>query len=151
MSYHYQHASACRCFYFAWCLLSGAGLLSLSAQQPTPGDDDELPQVPAGFQISLVAQEPLVRNPCSMAFDSRGRLFVGMGPQYRHPRPETSPDSVVLLLDNDNDGRFDARTTFATGFNCIQGLAWRGSDLWVANAPARSDGRPRRRWGRPGG
>jgi putative membrane-bound dehydrogenase-like protein len=25
--------------------------------------------------------------------------------------------------------------TFADGFNCVQGLAWHGRDLWVANAP----------------
>ena len=48
-----------------------------------------LPKVPPEFEVTLFASEPLVRQPCSMAFDEQGRLFVGMGPQYRNPTPET--------------------------------------------------------------
>lgn len=100
----------------------------------TPGLVD-LPVVPEDFEISLYAREPLVRSPCSLAFDARGRMFVSMGPQYRNPAPETPPDSVVILKDTDGDGTADQTHTFATGFNCVQGLAWHGRDLWVANAP----------------
>ena len=70
-----------------------------------------------------------------MAFDVRGRLFVGMGPQYRNPTPETPGDSVVIVTDADGDGVAETAKVFATGFNAVQGLAWRGRDLWVANAP----------------
>ncbi len=70
-----------------------------------------------------------------MAFDRLGRLCVGMGPQYRNPTPDTPGDSVVLVLDTDGDGRADRTKVLATGFNAIQGLAWHGRDLWVANAP----------------
>jgi len=62
-------------------------------------------------------------------------LFVGMGPQYRNPKPETPGDSVVLLGDANGDGVADSAKVFANGFNCIQGLAWHGRDLWVANSP----------------
>ena len=98
-------------------------------------DLDALPKVPPEFQVSLFAREPMVRQPCSMAFDARGRLFVGMGPQYRKPKPETPGDSVVIVLDTDGDGEADTTKVFATGFNAIQGLAWHGRDLWIANAP----------------
>src|SRR5688572_28986175 len=108
----------------------------LSAQfVDTAKDLKDLPQVADGFEISLFARDPLVRNPCSLAFDARGRMFVGMGPQYRNPTPETPPDQVVIVQDTDGDGIADKTHPFATGFNCIQGLAWRGRDLWVANAP----------------
>lgn len=95
----------------------------------------DLPEIVPGFEIRLFAREPVVRNPCSLAFDRRGRMFVGMGPQYRNPTPSTPPDSVVIVQDSDGDGVGDRTHTFATGFNCIQGLAWHGRDLWVANAP----------------
>ena len=61
--------------------------------------------------------------------------MVGQGPQYPRNMPETPPDRVVLVLDTDHDGRADTTKTFATGFNSIQGLAWKGNDLYVANAP----------------
>ncbi|MAG93164.1 MAG: hypothetical protein CMJ48_05380 [Planctomycetaceae bacterium] len=101
----------------------------------TSFDANALPKVPDGFEVSLFAREPLVQQPCSMAFDAQGRLFVGMGPQYRNPTPETPGDSVVIVLDTDGDGVADRTKAFATGFNAVQGLAWHGRDLWVANAP----------------
>ncbi len=94
-----------------------------------------LPEVPDGFEVTIFAKEPMVRQPCSMAFDARGRLFVGMGPQYRKPTPETPGDSVVILSDTTGDGTADHKQVFATGFNAVQALAWHGQDLWVANAP----------------
>ena len=111
-------------------------LTAVAADFEDPNADREsLPTVPPGFEISCFAREPLVRQPCSMAFDLRGRLCVGMGPQYRNPTPKTPGDSVVWVLDTDGDGKADRTQVFATGFNAIQGLAWRGRDLWVANAP----------------
>lgn len=114
--------------------VSLAGRLAAQVMEGSASGDD-LPVVPEGFEVRLFAREPLVRNPCSLAFDARGRMFVGMGPQYRKPTPETPPDSVVIVEDSDGDGTADRVRTFATGFNNIQGLAWHGRDLWVANAP----------------
>ncbi|MDB6155380.1 MAG: hypothetical protein JWL90_3833 [Chthoniobacteraceae bacterium] len=105
----------------------------LMAQDDRGADPDALPEVAAGFEIRLWAKEPLVRNPCSLAFDARGRMYVGMGPQYRNPTPQTPPDSVYILTGT--DGGADTKKVFATGFNCIQSLAWHGRDLWVANSP----------------
>lgn len=99
------------------------------------GDLDALPNVPSGFKIEFAAREPLVRNPCAMAFDFAGRLCVGMGPQYRSPKPDTPGDSVFIMIDDDGDGRFDSKKQFAAGFNSIQSITWRGRDLWIANAP----------------
>jgi putative membrane-bound dehydrogenase-like protein len=98
-------------------------------------DAKALPKAPAGFEVKFFAKEPLVQQPCSMAFDAKGRLFVGMGPQYRNPKPGTPGDSVVIVEDTDGDGVADKIKVFATGFNCIQSLAWHGRDLWIANSP----------------
>lgn len=114
------------------CVAAAANAADFNDKQ---ADTDALPAVPEAFEVTLFAREPLVRQPCSMAFDARGRLFVGMGPQYRNPTPETPGDSVVMVLDTDHDGQADQTKVFATGFNAVQGLAWHGRDLWVANAP----------------
>lgn len=114
--------------------ICAARLLSADFMDPN-ADREALPTAPPGFEVSFFAREPLVRQPCSMAFDANGRLCVGMGPQYRNPKPNTPGDSVVLVLDTDGDGKADHTKVFATGFNAIQGLAWHGRDLWVANSP----------------
>ena len=76
----------------------------LSAAEP---GNTLLPSASPGFTVELVAREPLIRNPCAMAFDSRGRLFVGQGPQYRNPKPTTPGDTVEILIDTDGDGIAD--------------------------------------------
>lgn len=101
----------------------------------TGADLKALPTVPAGYEVTLFAQEPLVRQTCSMAFDAKGRLCIGMGPQYRNPKPDTPGDSVAIVTDENGDGKADKTHVFATGFNAIQGLAWHGRDLWIANSP----------------
>ena len=104
---------------------------------PLQGKDERgaLPILAEGFEARIFAREPQIRNPASMAFDARGRLFVGQGPQFRHPKPDTPGDRVLILIDSDGDGICDRTRTFAAGLNCIQGLAWKGRDLWIANAP----------------
>ena len=94
-----------------------------------------LPTVPSELKVELFAREPMVRNPSAMAFDARGRLFVGQGPQYRNPKPDTPGDTVVILIDANRDGVADTTKTFASGLNSIQGLAWHGRDLWIGNSP----------------
>ena len=100
-----------------------------------PAANLALPKVPPELKVELFAREPLVRNPSAMAFDARGRLFVGQGPQYRNPTPDTPGDTVVILIDSNRDGVADAAKTFASGLNSIQGLAWHGRDLWIGNSP----------------
>ena len=88
-------------------------------------DPDALPVVADGFEVTMPAREPLVQNVSMLAFDARGRLFVGMGPQYRRPLKDTPGDTIVQLVDADGDGTFDAAKTFAGPFHCVQGMAWK--------------------------
>ncbi len=119
--------------------LSAALLLAAAAATVALGQaaaaDPVLPTVPPELKVELFAREPMVRNPSAMAFDARGRLFVGQGPQYRNPKPDTPGDTVVMLTDSNRDGVADAAKTFASGLNSIQGLAWHGRDLWIGNSP----------------
>ena len=98
-------------------------------------DKAKFPTLPDGFEISLFASEPLIRNPACIAFDRLGRAFVAQGPQFRSPKKNTPGDTIKILIDRDDDGIADEAKTFAHGFNSIHGLAWKGNDLYVANAP----------------
>ena len=115
-------------------LVSIAFLLSLAPLRAAY-DLDALPETAAGFTSRIIVREPAVMHPGALCFDARGRLFVGGGPQFRKPSPDTPPDSVKLLQDKDGDGVMESVTEFATGLGCVQALAWRGKDLWVANCP----------------
>ncbi|MBL9166147.1 MAG: hypothetical protein JNN07_00230 [Verrucomicrobiales bacterium] len=118
-------------------LFLGLCLGGASVAQPGDrfGNAELLPEVPPGFSISVFARDPVVRNPWALAFDDRGRLCVGMGPQYPAPQPDTPGDRIVVLEDVDGDGVAEVAKTFAEGLNCIQGMAWHGRELWVGNAP----------------
>ncbi|MDA1017587.1 MAG: hypothetical protein O3A00_24400, partial [Planctomycetota bacterium] len=131
----YRGSFSCLRFVLVLALFISSATAAFGQFADKSADPKVLPKVPQEFEVTLFASEPLVRQPCSMAFDERGRLFVGVGPQYRNPTPETPGDSVVIVQDTDGDGRADRTTVFATGFNAIQGLAWHGRDLWIANAP----------------
>ncbi len=110
-------------------------LVSQLAFLPLTLAEESFPVVPDDVDVALFARDPLVRNPCAITFDAKGRLCVGMGPQYRKPTPETPGDSVWIFIDEDQDGEAEDRLKFATGLNAIQGMAWRGEELWIANAP----------------
>jgi len=45
-------------------------------QPKSPAESARCAKLPPGFQLELVAAEPLVREPTAMAFDERRRLFV---------------------------------------------------------------------------
>jgi quinoprotein glucose dehydrogenase len=113
-------------------LVAGSLTAGTPAATTAPG---RLPTVPPGFEITVFAGEPLIYKPTSLCFDEQGRLLVGQGPQYHLSKAVDEPDSVVMLLDTNGDGVADERKIFATGFNSIQGLAWKGGDLYVANSP----------------
>ena len=98
-------------------------------------DKDALPKVEEGFKINFFVKEPHIINPSSLCFDRNGRLYVGAGPQYRHPKEDSPTDYIKILIDADDDGVAETVKTFAEGLNCVQAMAWKGNELWVANAP----------------
>ena len=107
---------------------------SPTGARPQPSAQ-QLPQVPEGFAVSAFAREPLIFKPTAICFDARGRLTIGQGPQYPHHHETFPTDSVYILVDHDEDGVADEAKQFARGLNSVQGLAWKGNDLYVANAP----------------
>src|SRR6267378_2774775 len=55
------------------------------AQGFSPEEALKRMQVPEGFQVKLCASEPEVRQPLSLTFDERGRLWVIQYLQYPNP------------------------------------------------------------------
>jgi putative membrane-bound dehydrogenase-like protein len=106
-----------------------------------------------------VLAEPVVRQPVSVSFDERGRLWVVQYLQYPHPAglkmlsrdkywravydkvPPPPPhhfrgkDKITIHEDTDGDGVFDRHTTFQGGLNIVTAVAHGRGGVWVLNPP----------------
>lgn len=140
----------------AACLCSPCALL---AQGHSPEDALKRMTVADGFQVKLVAAEPLVRQPVTMTFDDRGRMWVIQYLQYPTPAglkavkvdqflrtvydrvPEPPPhgpkgiDRITILFDPDENGRFRKSKDFVTGLNLASGMALGHGGVFVAQSP----------------
>src|SRR5262249_8380489 len=96
-------------------------------------------KVPPGFKVNLFASEelfPELENPVQMAFDTRGRLWVAVWPNYPERTPQsTKGDSLLVFEDTDGDGRADKRTVFATDLNCPTGFQFYKDGVLLVQAP----------------
>ncbi len=91
--------------------------------------------VPEGFAVELVAADPLVINPITLAADEKGRLYVSESHTYRYG-PPGSPikpyANPVIRLDPTPDGKGFKRTLVADGFaDPVMGIAIKGGKLWL--------------------
>jgi putative membrane-bound dehydrogenase-like protein len=101
----------------------------------TPEEQKKHFQLPEGFEVELVAAEPLVINPVTMAFDDKGRLYVSESHTYRYG-PSGSPvkpfRNPVVRLDPLPEGKGFKRVLVADGFDDpVMGIAARGDKLWL--------------------
>ncbi len=106
-----------------------------------------------GLEAALWASEPMVINPTTIDIDSRGRVWVTEGLNYRLHRNvarkmERIPDadSIKILEDTDHDGKADKVTVFADKiFPVPMGIAveerydrsgkYTGCRVYVGNSP----------------
>jgi putative membrane-bound dehydrogenase-like protein len=90
--------------------------------------------VPDGFQVTLFAGEPDVRQPIALNVDHKGRLWVAEC--YSYPTWKgTGRDRLVIFEDRDNDGVFDQKKVFWDRGNYLTGFALGHGGVWVCNAP----------------
>ncbi|WP_185958330.1 DUF7133 domain-containing protein [Fodinibius sediminis] len=72
--------------------------------------------LPPGYDIQLVASEPLVVDPVAMDFDAQGRLWVAEMRSYMpnvEGEGEKKPTGkIVVLEDTSGNGRMDKRTVY---------------------------------------
>jgi putative heme-binding domain-containing protein len=112
-----------------------------------------------GLEVRLVASEPLVRQPVSISFDDRGRLWVLQYLQYPVPegltpvavdeylrtkydrRPDPPPkgpkgrDRLTILEDTDGDGVMDHAKDFIGGLNLASGFAIGYGGVFIVQSP----------------
>ena len=91
-------------------------------------------QLHPDFQIELVASEPIVFSPVDLEFDAQSRALLLEMPGYPFPN-ENNPGKVILLGDADQDGVYEQRTVFATGFPVATSILPYQGGLLVASPP----------------
>lgn len=94
-----------------------ADLVIPPAPALTPEQEHATFALPAGFEIQLVAAEPLVVDPVQLTFDELGRLWVVEMRGYMQDALGTGEHDpvgrIAILSDLDGDGVMDARKDFA--------------------------------------
>ena len=120
-------------------LLVLASIASAQHQGFTPDEAIKQMKLPEGFSARCVASEPMIRQPVSISFDDRGRLWVLQYLQYPNSAglkpvkqdqylrtiwdkvPEPPPhgpegaDRITILSDPDEHGVFRKSKDFVTG------------------------------------
>lgn len=101
-----------------------------------PEDAGRTFQVKPGFELQLVAAEPLVVDPIEICFDENGRLFVVEMRDYSEMR-DVVPHlgRVRMLTDTNGDGSYDQATIFADDLPWPTAAFWYGGGLFVAATP----------------
>ena len=92
-----------------------------------------------GLKANLFASEkqfPELAKAVQMAWDTKGRLWVAVWPNY----PERTPtsklgDSIIILEDTDRDGRADKVTHFIDNLNCPTGFQFFKDGILLMQAP----------------
>mgnify|MGYP003852578893 CR=1 FL=1 len=92
-----------------------------------------------GLQVNLFASEkqfPELSKPVQMAWDTRGRLWVAVWPNYPERAPDSKVgDSLLIFEDTDGDGRADRFTVFAENLNIPTGFVFTNGGIVVAQPP----------------
>ena len=91
-------------------------------------------QVPEGFEVTLFAGEPDIRQPVGFCIDDRGRLWVAEANNYPDKEGEKR-DRIVILEDTDGDGRHDKRIVFYDKLEYVSGVEVGFGGAWVMSIP----------------
>src|SRR5438128_10790099 len=124
-----------------------------------PQDSLKLMEVADGFEVSLVASEPEIRQPISITFDERGRMWVIQYLQYPTPAglkpisvdnylrtkydriPEPPPrgpkgaDRITICELGDDHRHATRFKDFVSGLNLCSGLALGHGGAFVLQPP----------------
>lgn len=96
-------------------------------------------KVEEGFEVQLVASEPLVSTPVAMSFDQKGRMWVvemsGYMPDSLGTGEDLPSGKIVILEDKNKDGAFDERTVFLDQLVLPRAICLIDNGILVAEPP----------------
>ncbi|MFL5242825.1 MAG: PVC-type heme-binding CxxCH protein [Gemmataceae bacterium] len=129
------------------------------AQGYSPEDAVNRMKIADGLRVKLAACEPDVRQPVTLSFDDRGRMWVIQYLQYPTPAglkpvkvdqylrtvydkvPEPPPkgpkgaDKISIFEDREGNGHYTKVRDFVTGLNLASGMALGYSGVFVVQPP----------------
>ena len=92
-----------------------------------------------GIRLELVAAEPLVQEPVAIAFAEDGRMFVaemrGYMPDLDGNGEDLPTGRIVVLRDNDRDGRYEESKIFVDQLVLPRAIAVVGDGVLVGAPP----------------
>lgn len=98
-----------------------------------------LMQVEPGFEVKLVAAEPLVSAPVTMTFDPAGRMWVvemmGYMPDVSGKGEDKPNGKIVILDDTNGDGIADTRKVFLDSLILPRAICLIAGGILVAESP----------------
>jgi mono/diheme cytochrome c family protein len=96
-------------------------------------------KVEEGFELQIIASEPLLNAPVAMDFDANGRIWAAEMPGFManlEGRGENEPSgSIRILEDLDDDGVMDHAKIFLDSLVMPRALAWVYGGLLYAEPP----------------
>lgn len=105
----------------------------------SPEQSLKLLKTEEGFEISVVASEPLVQTPVAMLFDPKGRIWVAEMTGYMPDVVGTGEDipngKIVILEDTDSDGKMDKRKIFLDSLVLPRSICFYEDGILVAEPP----------------
>lgn len=116
-------------------LLTGSSLQLRHSGSEVPADQAlGTFEVAPGFQIEMVASEPLISDPVAMEIDEQGRMYVVE--MHGYPLDKSGSGKVRLLDDTDGDGKMDKTTVFAEGLILPTGILRWKKGILVTDPPS---------------
>ncbi|GAB4201979.1 MAG: hypothetical protein OHK0022_24610 [Roseiflexaceae bacterium] len=108
-------------------LLAAAGMAGMARASLPERERERDPRkrqiaLPPGFAWSVYAQGT-IDNPTTIAFGPDGRLYIG-----------DIGGSLWVASDRDGDGQAETISQWASGFDLLVGLAWRGDELFTSSS-----------------
>ena len=116
-------------------------LISCQSKPPTPNSTIDTTEfiLKDGFNIELVASEPLLDSPVAFTFDDNGRIWAVELPGYMRDIEGTAEEiadgKIVILEDTDKNGQMDKRTLFIDSLKMPRAIALAYGGLLYTETP----------------